>query len=198
MRCEFIQAQSQQIYQKISPLLKPTSDVYNYTKALIYLGTNKIEDDWSAAKLNFDQAINRILQGNTDKKNYLFCEKMLLKSFNKQTQIGKDLYSLLTNCLNFCKKENRIKRSKSGQTTSKVYDHNLINNQTKIGVLVKSFKEEYQKMIETRPSLKSKMAEERVNRHIEQIKEKIKRTNKTSYFISPKKEQQEKAQSLNK
>ncbi|CAD8197952.1 unnamed protein product [Paramecium octaurelia] len=198
MRCEFIQAQSQQIYQKIPPILKPTSDVYNYTKALLYLGTNQIEDDWSAAKLNFQQAINRILQGNTDKKNYLFCEKMLLKSYNKQTQLGKDLYQLLKNCLNFCKEETRIKRSKSGQTTSKRYDHNLINNQTKIGALVKSFKEEYQKMIETRPSLKTKMAEERVNKHIEQIKEKIKRTNKTCYFISPKKELQEKAQSLNK
>ncbi|CAD8104941.1 unnamed protein product [Paramecium primaurelia] len=198
MRYEFIQAQSQQIYQKIIPILKPTPDVQSYVRALIYLGTNQLEDEWFSAKQHFEFAINRILQGNIDRNNYLFCEKMLLKPFNKQTQLGRDLYSLLTNCLNFCKEENKFKRSKSGQTTAKVCDHIQLNNSTKIGALVKSFKEEYQKMIDTRPSLKSRMVEERVNKHIEQIKEKIKRTNKTSYFISPRREQQEKAKSLNK
>lgn len=43
-------------------------------------------------------------------------------------------------------------------------------------------------MMDTRPSLKTKIAEERENKHIEQIKEKIKRTNKNSFFISPKRE----------
>ncbi|CAD8123876.1 unnamed protein product [Paramecium sonneborni] len=198
MKCEFIQAQSQQIYQKIATIMKPTCDVQNYVKTLILLGTNQVDDDWLSCKKRFEFAINRILLGNTDQNNYLFCEKILLKPFNKQTQLGRDLHSLLNNCLNFCKGENKCKRSKSGLTTAKVCDNTQLNNSTKIGALVKSFKEEYYKMIDTRPSLKSRMAEERANRHIEQIKEKIKRTNKTSYFISPRREQQEKAKSLNK
>lgn len=67
-----------------------------------------------------------------------------MKPSIRLTIIGSEIHSLLLNCINFAKEETKIKRSKSGQATAvKCVEYSHGSNSTKIGALVKSYKEEY-------------------------------------------------------
>ncbi|KAM3130320.1 hypothetical protein pb186bvf_017523, partial [Paramecium bursaria] len=137
--------------------------------------------------VSLEQMIDQILINNIETTNILQCKKLLLQVPQQQTSLGKQLNQLIQVSLKHLDTgTTKLLRSKSTNLARKS-NHSVVNP-TKIGNLVKAYKDDVKKMLDQRQSLKKTFAD-RTNRHLEILKEQMKKVNKNSYFLSPRKQQ---------
>ncbi|CAD8078896.1 unnamed protein product [Paramecium primaurelia] len=185
-------------------IAKPATDVFQCVQAFILLVKGVKIQDWLLAQLlmscSLPQMVETIIEKKIDYANIILCKKLYHLIPQQQNSLGKLIYQLISQSLNFLEDEkSKIQRSKSTilRHEPSIYSNSInkiVQYQNK-NTSNQRCKEDLQKIFQHRKIIKNQKNKEDDEKKFELLKEKMKKINKNSYFISPRKmqfEQQEK------
>ncbi|CAK83100.1 unnamed protein product (macronuclear) [Paramecium tetraurelia] len=174
-------------------IAKPATDVFQCVQAFILLVKGVKIQDWLLAQLlmscSLPQMVETIIEKKIDYANVILCKKLYQLIPQQQNSLGKLIYQLISQSLNFLEGE----RGKSQRSKSTILRHEpsvLWQQHQQNNFILKQ--ECYQSKVKI---IKNQKIKEEDEKKFELLKEKMKKINKNSYFISPRKiqfEQQEK------
>ncbi|CAD8092853.1 unnamed protein product [Paramecium sonneborni] len=185
-------------------IAKPATDVFQCVQAFILLVKGVKIQDWLLAQLlmscSLPQMVETIIEKKIDYANIIMCKKLYQLIPQQQNSLGKLIYQLISQSLNFLEDE----KSKTQRSKSTIIKHEPNPYSNSVNKIIQSqnknatnqrCKEDLHKIFQHRKITKHQKNKEDDEKKFELLKEKMKKINKNSYFISPRKiqfDQQEK------
>ncbi|CAK74196.1 unnamed protein product (macronuclear) [Paramecium tetraurelia] len=195
MAQESIRLIAKQLNKNKFLIAKPATDVFQCVQAFILLVKGVKTKDWLLAQLlmscSLNQMVETILERKIEYTNIIQCKKLFLLIPQQQNSLGKLVYQLISSSINFLEEDrSKFQRSKSTQLRHEQSQYsqcfNKIVNYNKKGSLIKC-KEDLNKIIQNRKILRDQKIKEDDQKKFELLKEQMKKLNKNSYFMSPRK-----------
>ncbi|CAD8083192.1 unnamed protein product [Paramecium sonneborni] len=203
MAQESIRLLAKQLNKNKFLIAKPATDVFQCVQAFILLVKGVKTKDWLLAQLlmscSLNQMVEIILQKKIEYTNLIQCKKLFHLIPQQQNSLGKLVYELISQSLNFLEEDKyKFQRSKSTllrhESNQYSQSFNKIGNFNKKSSIIKC-KEDLNKIIQNRKIIQDQKIREDDKKKFELLKEQMKKLNKNSYFMSPRKiqyDQQEK------
>ncbi|CAD8053281.1 unnamed protein product [Paramecium primaurelia] len=195
MAQESIRLIAKQLNKNKFLIAKPTTDVFQCVQAFILLVKGVKTKDWLLAQLlmscSLNQMVETIIERKIEYTNLIQCKKLFHLIPQQQNSLGKLLYQLVSQSINYLEEDrSKFQRSKSTQLRNEQSQYsncfNKIVNYNKKGSLIKC-KEDLNKIIQNRKILHDQKIKEDDQKKFELLKEQMKKLNKNSYFMSPRK-----------